>query len=135
MLKILLMGASGFIGKHLISTFSNREDLLLTIFGRTYENPDIKNVRFINGNYEDSRDLMKALKGQDLIYHFISQTIPSSSWDNPLAEIEKNLIPFLTFIRLAAENGIKKICFASSGGTVYGLQSNLLTEESLTEPF
>ncbi|MEK7725305.1 MAG: NAD-dependent epimerase/dehydratase family protein [Acidobacteriota bacterium] len=70
-----------------------------------------------------------------MVYHFVSQTIPATSWNEPLVEIENNLKPFLKFIEIASENEVKKICFASSGGTIYGFQQDALNEEHLTEPF
>jgi len=135
MLKVLILGCNSFIGKHLIAAaLDNKDSILPTAFGRSFD-AGFDKIRCVRGDFEDSAPLKEALKGQDVVYHLISQTIPSMTWNTPLSEIEKNLTPTLKFIELAAESGVKKICFASSGGTVYGLQQNLLTEESPTEPF
>jgi UDP-glucose 4-epimerase len=135
MLKVLILGSNSFIGKHLIKHLSEeRKDVLLTLFGKNLPD-DLEKLRFIQGDFRDAESLKKALEGQDIVYHFISSTIPANSWDLPLIEVERNLLPFLKFIELSAQSGIRKVCFASSGGTVYGYQQDLLTEESLTEPF
>lgn len=135
MLKVLVLGSNSFIGKHLVARLADKENIDLTVFGKKFDSGLGGKLQFIQGNFQDSVALQRALEGQDIVYHFISQTIPSSTWNTPLVEIEKNLNPTLKLIELAAEAGIQKICFASSGGTVYGLQQDLLTEESLTEPF
>lgn len=135
MLKVLILGASGFIGKHLAAALAEKEVISLTVFGQNLDFSFDKNIRYVPGDFTNSENLKEALENQDIVYHLISQTIPSSSWNNPILEIEKNLTPSLKFIELAAKSGVKKICFASSGGTIYGLQQNLLTEENLTEPF
>jgi UDP-glucose 4-epimerase len=135
MLKVLILGFSGFIGKHLTAQLVEKNNTLLTVFGHHADFSSLAKLRFIEGDFENSIALKKALENQDIVYNFVSHTIPSSSWDNPLLEIEKNLTPTLRLIELAVESGVKKICFPSSGGTIYGLQENTLTEESLTEPF
>jgi UDP-glucose 4-epimerase len=134
MLNVSVLGANSFIGKHLIRKLSERKDVSLTLFARSFT-PEFEHFKCIHGDFADTESLTKALVRQDIVYHFVSQTIPATSWNEPLVEIEKNLTPFLEFIELAAENGVKKICFASSGGTVYGLQQDLLTEENRSEPF
>ena len=135
MLRVLVLGSEGFIGKHLIAALSKRHDVKLTIFDRNSSFKTRNDLRYIQGDFEDSVDLKEAVKEQDIVYHLISQTIPSLSWDNPFLEIEKNLTPSLKLIELASESKVKKICFASSGGTVYGVGQSLFTEESPTEPF
>lgn len=135
MLKILVLGAGGLIGRNLVDELSQTAGFSLTGFGRNPDTSMPSGSRFIHGRFEDENALREALKGQDIVFHLISQTIPSSSWNDPLLEVETNLIPSIKLIELAAESGVKKICFASSGGTVYGLQQSLLDEATLTEPF
>lgn len=135
MLKVLVLGCSSFIGKHLVTTLTKQSDVELSVFARKPVFEFDQKINCIQGNFEDAATLKKALAGQDLVYHLVSQTIPSTTWNKPLLEIEKNLVPSLKFIELAAESSVKKICFASSGGTVYGLQQKILSEASRTEPF
>lgn len=134
MLKVLVLGSNGFIGRNLVDELL-KKDISVTGFGRNADLHLNPKARFIQGSFEEDNALKKALADQDIVYHLISQTIPSSSWDNPFLEIEKNLKPSLRLIELAAESGVKKICFASSGGTVYGFQESVLGEEASTEPF
>src|SRR5215203_5242749 len=135
MLKILILGSTGFIGKHLVEELSARENVEVTVFGRSPFNDFNGRIRAIQKDFEDTNALREALERQDIVYHLISQTIPSTSWDDTLFEIEKNLMPTLRFIEIAAACKVKKICFPSSGGTVYGLQEKVLTEETPTAPF
>lgn len=135
MLKVLVLGCNSFIGKHLVAALEKRDDIRLSVFARNVSFEFNQKTRAVSGNFEDAAALRNAIEGQNVVYHLISQTIPSTTWNSPFLEIEKNLVPTLKFIELAAESGVKKICFASSGGTVYGLQQNLLTETSPTKPF
>lgn len=128
------MGSNGFIGRSLAAALSKDSEVVLTGFGRTPPESN-GNIRFVQGCFEDPAVLTQALRDQDIVFHLISQSIPSSSWENPAFEIEKNLMPSMQLVELAAAAGIRKICFASSGGTVYGLNDSVLTENSPTDPF
>lgn len=135
MLNVLVLGAGGLIGRSLVDELSQHDDVRLTGFGRTPYTNIPAGSKFVEGRFEDENALKDAVKGQDIIFHLISQSIPSSTWDDPIGEVEANLTPSIKLIELAAESGVKKICFASSGGTVYGLQQSLLDEDTITEPF
>lgn len=135
MIKVLILGHNGFIGKHLLNYFLQQSNLQITILSRTF-NPLIpKNVQQIQGDYCRKEDLTAALQHQDIVYHLISATIPASSWLEPNDEINQNLLPFIQFLQLVSELNVKKVCFASSGGTVYGLQQNILTEDNANFPY
>lgn len=133
MLKVLVLGCGGFIGNHLLKSLRERKNVSITAFGRKCP-LQTKGITFIQGDFEDKNKLEKALENQDIVYHLISQTVPITSWQNPLIEIEKNLVPTINLIELAVKAKVKKICFASSGGTVYGYKDTLLNEESPTNP-
>lgn len=134
MTNVLILGAGGFIGRHLAEALSRRVDVTVTGFGRTRP-PDFDRCEFVSGEIEDTAGLKALLHGQHAVYHFISQTIPASSWESPLCEVEKNLVPTIRLIEAAADAGIEKFYFASSGGTVYGLNDDVVGELHPTDPF
>lgn len=140
-MKVLVLGGDGFLGSHMVDRLvvPGHE---VTIFDRLPEGRLQRvvrhgdRIRVVRGEFGDTAELRAALAGQELIYHFISATTPGSSWEDPEAEIAGNLAPALAFLRLAAEAGVRKIAFASSGGTVYGPSGGEapLTEASPTRP-
>ena len=69
----------------------------VSLFGKSLS-PFIKSLpnyseqlTFIQGDYTHKQDVQKALQGQDIVYHFISETFPHTSWDNVQLEVEKNV--------------------------------------------
>lgn len=134
MIKVLIVGY-GFIGRHLAEVLAKKDNISLTVLDRTDAGTKLEGVSYISGDFSDVDILREALNGQRVVYHFVSSTIPSTSWNSPLIEIEKNLRPSLQLIELAAEAKVEKIAFASSGGTIYGFQQGSLNEESRTEPY
>ena len=89
----------------------------------------------VSGEFANRADLSRALKGCDIAYHFISMSNPYSSWLDPYLEIENNLKHSVQLIEVAAEQGVKKIAFTSSGGMIYGRQTDVINESSLPLPY
>ena len=64
----------------------------------------------------------------DLVIHSISTTVPLTSM-NDKYDVESNLIPSLALFRIMVSRGVKKIVYISSGGAVYGNESELPHKE------
>jgi len=138
-MKILVLGGDGFLGSH----FVDRAVMLgheVTVFDR-FPNLLSKNlehfrgkIRFIAGEFANRNDLSKAVEYQDIVYHFICMTTPVESWDDPFIEIEENLRNSIQLFETAARQGVRKIVFSSSGGTVYGPQREPIDESAPTMP-
>ena len=132
-MRILITGASGFIGSNLISALLNQNHEVFAIV-RSKEkiiNYDWSNkVKFI---IKDLIGFEKAdLKNinPDLIYHLAWSNLPN--YEDPV-HIEKNLPEQISFLRMVAESGLKKIIVAGSC-LEYGLKEGLLNEEDPLQP-
>ena len=87
------------------------------------------------GDFLNSDDIRKAMENCDIVYHLISTTVPQTSNENPQNDIRTNVIGSLCLLDEARNQGIKKIIFSSSGGTVYGIPQEIPIKESHpTEP-
>ncbi len=123
--KCLVLGADGFIGSHLVEALLQR-NFDVRIFGR-FENNKFKNLEHVKnkleicvGDFNNKNDILKAIKEIDYVFHFISYSNPASTSNNPLKEIEMNLLPTIYLLDLCIQHSIKKIIFPSSGGAIYG---------------
>jgi UDP-glucose 4-epimerase len=95
----------------------------------------VPNVPFVGGDFANRNDLAAALDECEVVFHLVSTTLPQTSNDNPLYDVETNLAATLRLLDLARSAGAKKIVFASSGGTVYGVpQSIPIPETHPTDP-
>jgi UDP-glucose 4-epimerase len=70
-----------------------------------------------------------ALDGMDVAVHLVSSTLPKTSNDDPVFDVQSNLVPTLRMLETMAARGVRKIVFISSGGTVYGAPIYLPIDE------
>ena len=148
-MKILVTGAAGFIGYHLVKTLiedhheviglDNINDYYSTNlkFDRLNElgiNKDsakdflslsgsnlLKNFKFIRMNLEDRENLPKLFKNQkfDVVCNLAAQAGVRYSIENPETYIDSNIVGFLNILECCRNHNIKKLVYASSS-SVYG---------------
>lgn len=137
-MKCSVFGGGGFIGSHL------SEALLalgheVTVFDR----PEARYLADLEragatlfiGDFLSSDNISSALSDCDLVYHLASATVPKTSNDNPVYDVEVNVLGTLRLLEAAKNAHVNKIIFSSSGGTVYGIPQEIPIKEShSTEP-
>jgi len=158
-MKILVTGAAGFIGYHLVKTliednhevigFDNINDYYSTNlkFDRLKElgiNKDsakdfislsgsnlFKNFKFIRMNLEDRENLPKLFKDEkfDVVCNLAAQAGVRYSIENPETYIDSNIVGFLNILECCRNHNIKKLVYASSS-SVYGDNKKTPFEET-----
>jgi UDP-glucose 4-epimerase len=138
-MKCLVLGGGGFIGSHLSEALM-AEGYAVRIFDR----PNVLRVKSLGGysgiewyegDFLNRQDIAQAVAGCDIIYHLISTTLPRSSNENPVYDVETNVVGTLHLLEAAKQNKVKKVVFASSGGTIYGRPATIpIKETHPTEP-
>jgi UDP-glucose 4-epimerase len=123
--KVVVFGGGGFIGSHLCEELL-KEGYRVVIFeklnfSKRNISSFINSVDVIEGDFSNEIDLKKALEGTDYVFHLVSSTLPANSNENPIYDVETNVIPTLKLLNEIIAAKIKKIIFISSGGTVYGI--------------
>jgi len=138
-MKVCVIGGSGFIGVNLcvrllgagykISVLDQRINTDLQAI-------DVKGkIDWFVGDFSDKGLLCQSLSECEILFHLASITIPGSANDDPIFDIEKNLIASINLIKVANEMGVAHIIYASSGGTVYGIPDYVpLDENHATNP-
>ena len=131
-MKHLVLGASGFIGRNLIESILNnsQDELILfdkveTIFGREISAEQKKRCRIIKDNFQLSTNFEQLTAGIDTVYHLISTTLPNNSNQNIGMGLMDNVIVTASFLDACVKNGVKRVLFLSSGGTVYGVSAKM----------
>lgn len=97
----------------------------------------VRNIPYFEGNLSDVSQIEHCmeLSGATHVIHLISTTLPKSSNDNMVFDIQSNVVSTIRILDLCVKYRCRKILFMSSGGTVYGIPRVLpITEEHPTNP-
>jgi UDP-glucose 4-epimerase len=128
--RCLVMGGSGFIGTNLCHALRGRVRSLKSFSSRPAA---IEGVEWIQGNFLDNSDIIRAVEDVDVVFHLISTSTPASSNADPLADAQQNILQTLQLLEACRAKQVKRIIFVSSGGTVYGDAKVLPTPENHPE--
>lgn len=120
-MRVLVLGGGGFIGSHLVEALvaAGSHVLVLTRPGRQSVQLQ-QGVDYRFADFADSVSLAEALVDVDLVIHLISTTVPSTANLDPVADINGNLLSTVRLLQLMRDQGVSRLVFLSSGGTVYG---------------
>jgi len=120
-MKVLVIGGNGFIGSRLVRSLRDRGDQVL-VLDRYPARGDVDwtGVEYHTGDFHDDRLLQELLPGTDTVYHLASCTVPSTADSDPVGDIQGNLLGTHALLTAMRESGVRRLCYFSSGGTVYG---------------
>lgn len=123
-MKITVFGGGGFIGSTIVDQLlKNGHEICV------FERPRVapyrefvhgESVRWMTGDLTSVHDVTEAIEGVDAVIHLVSTTLPKSSNDDPIYDVQSNLVATLQLLNAMVAKRIGKIVFISSGGTVYG---------------
>ena len=126
MKKILILGGEGFIGGALVRALMRGHKVVS--FDRNLPEKKEKQVRYVQADFfNNQNELKKALKNIDVVVHCISTTVPSTS-KHVNYELTTNVQGTVRLLDLMVQEKVPKLCYLSSGGTIYG-DSNRLHRE------
>ena len=134
MASCLVLGGAGFFGSHLAEALVQAGHRV-RIFDRPHldrlpaflQRPEFE---VFTGDFLNPRALSPALEGSEIVFHLVSSTLPNTSNDNPVYDIESNVVGTLRLLDLCRGQGVRKVVFVSSGGTVYGVPRSVPIDES-----
>ena len=140
-MKILLLGAAGFIGTNLTIELAKKTEDEITLVDRSKEffkpivSMDLKNVHILEADLTVDMDFDSILKDQEVVYHLVSTTVPTTSNQHISQELVSNVIFSANLFEACIRCDVKKVVFVSSGGTVYGKEVDCpLKEKTATNP-
>jgi UDP-glucose 4-epimerase len=136
---VVIFGGGGFIGSHLVEELV-RVGHPVRVFDKVHTDWSnlaavAEKVELREGDFQNPVDVRQALEGAGAVVHLVSATLPSTSNDNPVYDIEANVVSTLRFLDEAREAKVGRVVFISSGGTIYGrAQAVPISEDHPTDP-
>ncbi len=135
-MKSLVLGGNGFIGTHLVDGLLE-EGWPVRIYDRSPNRfrATPGGAEYVEGELGNHGLIRAAVEGMEVVFHFVSTTIPKTSNDDPIYDVRSNLVDTLQLLESCVEAGVRKVVFASSGGTVYGRpQGGSIAEDHPANP-
>jgi UDP-glucose 4-epimerase len=130
------MGAGGFVGQNLcIKLLDLGFDVRGFSRGDIPKSLEPRDITWFCGDLFDKRKVETALAGVSIVVHLASTSKPGTSNLNKEKDVEENLIPAMRLVDMCIGAGVNKFIFLSSGGAIYGTESDsAIAENSETNP-
>lgn len=125
--KIVIFGASGFVGQNIVRGLST---LGCKILGTDLSEIDfggLENVEFITNDILDSQHVDEMIDGADIVIHLATSNL-RTSLKNPKRNININIGGMMNILESCRKFKVKKIIY-SSASSVYGIPDYLPVDE------
>ena len=131
---ILVIGAGGFVGQHLIKLLASRGENVIAI-SRTPTDLDADGVETIVGEMTEPEQYAPLLNRCRIVIYLASCSTPGSSAGRPVDEVQGNLLPLATLLQEMQLKPQVEMLYLSSGGSLYATTSDgPATEASHIQP-
>ena len=118
---VVVTGVAGFIGSRVAARMAAEGFTVVGVddlsSGKQSNIPS--SIDFIQGNLADTHTISKLPKAAEFVLHLAGQSSGEMSFDDPVADLEKNTISTMHLIRYGIGANISKLVYASSM-SVYG---------------
>lgn len=134
-MRVLVTGASGFVGERVLEYLSTQKNVHLV--GTSRKRPSLKhvlaldNVNFVSADLNETKDnWLEFFQKPEKVIHLAWEGLPNY---NSMEHIERNLVRNYRFVKNLVENGCGDITIV---GTCfeYGNQEGVLSERQITQP-
>jgi UDP-glucose 4-epimerase len=135
--RVLVTGGAGFIGANLLRQLDSSHDV------RVFDNlvrgsrdllPADRDIDVVVGDIRDPEAVKRAMDGMDLVIHLAAFGSVVESVTDPVENFEINVRGTFEMLRGAADAGVERFVFASTGGAIMGDQEPPIDERSLPWP-
>lgn len=131
-MRVLVIGGGGFIGRNTAEKLL-RSEHDVRIYTKTMDADPLDCIYY-------QRDLMadesieELLEGVQAVLYFVTVSTPITSMKNPSLVYNMDIPMLVKVLDACVRKKVRRLVFASSGGTIYGESSQMNTEESATWP-
>jgi NAD dependent epimerase/dehydratase len=134
--RVLVTGADGFIGSHLVEHLANAEAQVRALvqynsfnfWGWLEDVPCLDRIEVVTGDIRDSHFCLSVLKNVDVVFHLAALIPIPYSYRAPESYVDTNIRGTLNLCQAALSNGIAKF-IQTSTSEVYGTAQYIPIDE------
>jgi len=136
--NVLVTGADGFIGSHLVEALLNeganvKAFVYYNSFNSwgwldTFSEEQLKRIEIFTGDIRDPHGVMKAMQNMDVVFHLAALIAIPFSYHSPDSYIDTNVKGTLNVLQAARELGTKRVLVTSTS-EVYGTAQYIPIDE------
>lgn len=128
--RCAILGGGGFIGTNLCRALNGRV-AALRVFSRRLSFPDaVSGVEWIAGDFEQIDRVQEVVAGCDTVFHLLTATTQASANLDMVGDLNANVAGTLRLLDACRAQGVRRVVYVSSGGTIYGIPEHVPTPES-----
>ncbi|MGA2935093.1 MAG: NAD-dependent epimerase/dehydratase family protein [Methanomicrobiales archaeon] len=127
--RVLITGGAGFIGMHLVRTFSEHGNRVTIYDLQPPAGDPGDGVTFIRGDIFDGEALGSAVRENDAVVHLVGLADAGIAQTDPMKSFRLNVLSLQNVLEACRRSGGKKIVFPSSAA-IYGITEDLPIRES-----
>lgn len=127
--KVLVTGADGFIGSHLVEALiAHGCDVRAFVYYNSFNSwgwldslpqPIVRGLDVFSGDIRDPNGVLEAMKGCDVVFHLAALIAIPFSYHSPDSYVDTNIKGTLNVLQAAKRLGVER-CLVTSTSEVYG---------------
>lgn len=135
-MRIVLLGGTGFIGQHFANLCRSSAEVVVVSRHLPRDVDRLAEVTYIQGDCASPDFLKQVIRPADLVVFLAYNSVPKTSFDDPLRDIQENLPLAISLLSVLREVNVRRLLYLSSGGTVYGPENAHIpiAEDHPTDP-
>jgi UDP-glucose 4-epimerase len=127
--RILVLGAGGFIGQHLVRALARQGELVIAA-SRSKIDFDLPNVETVIAELREPKDFVPLIARSRAVAHVASTSTPGTSAARPLHELVDNLQPVAALLQVLQDHSGVDLLYLSSGGSLYTSTGDIAADEA-----
>ncbi|MBN1288659.1 MAG: NAD-dependent epimerase/dehydratase family protein [Actinobacteria bacterium] len=133
-MKVLITGASGFLGGYIAEGCSQQNDEIRVLVRKTSDISHLETISGIEYHYGDLGEkdaIIKACEGIDAVYHSAAKATSSGTYKQ---HYEANYLGTINVLDACLATSVKRLVNISSPSTIFDFKDHLNVDESYPYP-